>query len=140
MEALMTALAPTDLGKWLNERHIQVYGWVNAGANLSTANGAKDGNYPAAGKSRLVPRRSRFFADGVGCPLSGDEWQTAADRLILARPHLPVRSRGASWTGSGCALAISSPAAAMALVLDDPRISRSTVGAAIPGEQGQQNY
>src|SRR5208337_2730855 len=44
----MTALAPTDMGKWLNEEHIQVYGWVNAGFNLSTANGAKDGNYPAA--------------------------------------------------------------------------------------------
>jgi hypothetical protein len=45
---LMTALAPTDLGKWLNESHIQVYGWVNAGFNLSTASGAKDGNYPVA--------------------------------------------------------------------------------------------
>ena len=44
----MTALAPTDIGKWLNEEHIQVYGWVNAGFNISTANGAKDGNYPAA--------------------------------------------------------------------------------------------
>ena len=41
---------------------------------------------------------------------------------------------------SGCALAISPAAAAMALVLDDPSSSRSTVGAAIPGEQGQQNY
>jgi hypothetical protein len=45
---LMTALAPTDLGKWLNEKHIQIYGWVNAGVNVSTANGSKDGNYPAA--------------------------------------------------------------------------------------------
>jgi hypothetical protein len=45
---LMTALAPTNIGQWLNDTHIQVYGWVNAGFNLSTANGAKDGNFPAA--------------------------------------------------------------------------------------------
>ncbi len=45
---LMTALAPTDLGKWLNGEHIQIYGWINAGFNLSTADGRKDGNYPAA--------------------------------------------------------------------------------------------
>src|SRR5258706_1482038 len=45
---LMTAFAPTGLGQWMDEKHIQVYGWVNAGGNLSTARGAKDGNYPAA--------------------------------------------------------------------------------------------
>jgi Putative beta-barrel porin-2, OmpL-like. bbp2 len=45
---LMTALAPSDLGKWLNESHVQIYGWINTGFNLSTANGAKDGNSPAA--------------------------------------------------------------------------------------------
>ena len=44
----MTALAPTDLGQWLKERNIQIYGWVNAGFNLSTAQGAKQGNFPAA--------------------------------------------------------------------------------------------
>jgi hypothetical protein len=45
---LMTALGPTDAGKWLKERNIQIYGWVEAGANLSTAQGAKLGNFPAA--------------------------------------------------------------------------------------------
>jgi hypothetical protein len=45
---LMTALAPTDAGKWLNAEHIQIYGWINAGFNVSTANGPKDGNFPAA--------------------------------------------------------------------------------------------
>ncbi len=45
---LMTALAPTDLGQWLKERNIQIYGWVNAGFNLSTAQGLKQGNFPAA--------------------------------------------------------------------------------------------
>jgi hypothetical protein len=45
---LMAALAPTDLGKWLSNKHIQIYGWFNAGANASTANFAKDGNFPAA--------------------------------------------------------------------------------------------
>jgi Putative beta-barrel porin-2, OmpL-like. bbp2 len=45
---LMTALASTDAGKWLNDKHVQIYGWVNVGGNLSTANGSKDGNFPAA--------------------------------------------------------------------------------------------
>jgi hypothetical protein len=45
---VMTALAPTDSGKWLNANHIQIYGWVEAGANASTAQGAKLGNFPAA--------------------------------------------------------------------------------------------
>ncbi len=44
----MTALAPTDAGKWLNEKHVQIYGWVNVGANISTATQEKDGNFPAA--------------------------------------------------------------------------------------------
>jgi hypothetical protein len=45
---LMTALAPTAAGQWLNEKHIQIYGWVNAGANLSTSSNEKNGNFPAA--------------------------------------------------------------------------------------------
>jgi hypothetical protein len=31
---LMTALGNTSVGSWMNENHIQVYGWVNAGGNL----------------------------------------------------------------------------------------------------------
>ncbi len=45
---LMTALAPTDLGKWLNTNQIQIYGWIEAGVNASSARGAKLGNFPAA--------------------------------------------------------------------------------------------
>ena len=33
---LMTALANTYVGKALNEAHIQIYGWVNFGGNVST--------------------------------------------------------------------------------------------------------
>jgi hypothetical protein len=45
---LMAALAPTSAGKWLNDNHIQIYGWVEAGGNISNAKGsAKDGNFPA---------------------------------------------------------------------------------------------
>src|SRR5579871_2823536 len=45
---LMTALAPTYAGKWLSDKHIQIYGWINAGANISTSQTEKNGNFPAA--------------------------------------------------------------------------------------------
>lgn len=44
----MTALAPTAVGKWMYDNHIQAYGWLNVGGNISTANGDKQGNFPAA--------------------------------------------------------------------------------------------
>lgn len=44
---LMAAIAPTGLGQWLKDAHIQTYGWVDVGANLSTSHG-KGGNAPAA--------------------------------------------------------------------------------------------
>jgi hypothetical protein len=45
---LMTALGPTDAGKWLTEKNIQIYGWLNPGANISSATATKEGNFPAA--------------------------------------------------------------------------------------------
>ena len=45
---LMNALANTALGGWLNSNHIQVYGWVNVGGNLSTSSTKPGGNAPAA--------------------------------------------------------------------------------------------
>jgi hypothetical protein len=45
---LMSALAPTSLGKWMYANGIQAYGWVNVGANASTSTDRKDGNFPAA--------------------------------------------------------------------------------------------
>ncbi len=44
---LMAALGNTAAGQALNDSHIQVYGWVNAGGNLST-NTVRGGNAPAA--------------------------------------------------------------------------------------------
>ncbi len=44
---LMTAIGQTGLGKLMNDAHIQAYGWVDVGANLSTS-GHKEGNSPAA--------------------------------------------------------------------------------------------
>jgi len=47
--ALMKALAPTDFGKWLKDNHIELYGWINAGGNVSTANTPyKNANFPVA--------------------------------------------------------------------------------------------
>jgi hypothetical protein len=45
---LMTALAPTGFGQFLNDAHTQIYGWINPGFNVSTANQHKGGNFPAA--------------------------------------------------------------------------------------------
>ncbi|WP_174301353.1 outer membrane beta-barrel protein [Caulobacter sp. S45] len=43
---LMVALAPTGLGKLMQDAHIQAYGWVEVGANLSTSH-VQGGNAPA---------------------------------------------------------------------------------------------
>jgi len=45
---LMVAIANTDVGKWMADNHIQVYGWVNPGGNLSTNSGGKGANAPVA--------------------------------------------------------------------------------------------
>lgn len=44
---LMNAMSNTAVGQWMNDAHIQVYGWVNAGGNLSN-NTVRGGNSPAA--------------------------------------------------------------------------------------------
>jgi Putative beta-barrel porin-2, OmpL-like. bbp2 len=44
---LMNALSNTTAGQWMNDAHIQVYGWVDGGGNLST-NTVRGGNAPAA--------------------------------------------------------------------------------------------
>jgi hypothetical protein len=44
---LMNALGNTSLGQAMNDSHIQVYGWINAGGNLSN-NTVRGGNSPAA--------------------------------------------------------------------------------------------
>jgi hypothetical protein len=44
---LMNALSNTTAGQWMNDAHIQVYGWIDGGGNLST-NTVRGGNAPAA--------------------------------------------------------------------------------------------
>src|SRR5271168_651548 len=44
---LMAALGNTSVGSWMSDNHVQVYGWVNAGGNVSTST-VKGGNAPAA--------------------------------------------------------------------------------------------
>jgi hypothetical protein len=44
---LMTALSNTSVGQWMNDNHLQVYGWVDPSGNLSTST-VKGGNAPAA--------------------------------------------------------------------------------------------
>jgi Putative beta-barrel porin-2, OmpL-like. bbp2 len=43
---LMAAMANTSLGKLMQDAHIQVYGWVNGGFNLSTNTNQPAGNAP----------------------------------------------------------------------------------------------
>jgi Putative beta-barrel porin-2, OmpL-like. bbp2 len=45
---LMVSIANTHLGQWMNENHIQVYGWVNGGGNISSNTSKPMGNQPAA--------------------------------------------------------------------------------------------
>jgi len=45
---LMVVLGNTSVGSWLNDAHIQIYGWVDAGGNLSNQKTKPGGNWPAA--------------------------------------------------------------------------------------------
>ena len=45
---LMVGIANTSTGKWLQKNHIQVYGWVNGGGNISTNSVKPGGNAPMA--------------------------------------------------------------------------------------------
>lgn len=45
---LMAALANTNFGKGLDESHIQIYGWVNVGGNVSNATVKPGGNFPSS--------------------------------------------------------------------------------------------
>jgi hypothetical protein len=45
---LMTALGNTQLGKAMNDAHVQVYGWINVGGNVSSNDVKPGGNWPAA--------------------------------------------------------------------------------------------
>jgi hypothetical protein len=44
---LMVALGNTSAGQWMNDNHIQVYGWVDPSGNFSTST-VRGGNSPAA--------------------------------------------------------------------------------------------
>ncbi len=44
----MVAIAHTPAGQWLQENHIQIYGWVNGGGNISSSSTKTGGNWPAA--------------------------------------------------------------------------------------------
>ena len=43
---LMVAIADTGLGKWMTQEHLQLYGWVDVGGNISSST-VKGGNAPA---------------------------------------------------------------------------------------------
>jgi hypothetical protein len=45
---LMVAIANTSAGKWLEDNHIQIYGWVDPGFNFSSNSEKRGGNAPVA--------------------------------------------------------------------------------------------
>jgi len=45
---LMASIANTDSGKWLYDNHIQIYGWLEPGFNISTNTRRPGGNAPMA--------------------------------------------------------------------------------------------
>jgi hypothetical protein len=45
---LMVAIANTDVGKWLQDTGIQIYGWLDAGGNVSNETNRRLGNAPIA--------------------------------------------------------------------------------------------
>jgi len=45
---LMTAIANTSSGQWLEDNHIQIYGWVDPGFNISSNSTKPGGNAPMA--------------------------------------------------------------------------------------------
>ncbi|MGO9545771.1 MAG: outer membrane beta-barrel protein [Rhodomicrobium sp.] len=45
---LMNSISDTDTGKWMSDNHLQLYGWLNGGFNLSTNTRTKGGNDPIA--------------------------------------------------------------------------------------------
>jgi hypothetical protein len=45
---LMVALGNTQLGKAMNDAHVQVYGWINVGGNVSTNTVKPGGNWPTS--------------------------------------------------------------------------------------------
>ncbi len=45
---LMTAIANTTPGQWMADNHFQLYGWVDAGANISSNTQRSGGNAPIA--------------------------------------------------------------------------------------------
>ncbi len=44
----MTSISNTTVGEWLQNKHIQIYGWLNVGGNLSSNNVKPGGNAPMA--------------------------------------------------------------------------------------------
>ncbi|MHB8286431.1 MAG: outer membrane beta-barrel protein, partial [Caulobacteraceae bacterium] len=64
---LMVGLAPTTLGKLMSDAHIQVYGWVEVGGNLSTSH-VEGGNAPAGydyNPNRIQMDQTVIYAERV---------------------------------------------------------------------------
>jgi hypothetical protein len=45
---LMVAIANTSVGEWMNENHLQLYGWIDPGFNVSSNTVRPGGNAPIA--------------------------------------------------------------------------------------------
>ena len=87
---LMNALSNTKLGQSMNENHIQVYGWIDAGGNVSNET-VRGRNWPAAARRsrrntcRSTRRRSRS-ATAQPCSPVGRMCSPTSPTSTTARP------------------------------------------------------
>ena len=92
----MAAMSNTAAGKALNEAHIQIYGWVNFGGNVSTNTVKPGGNWPAA--YDFTPNRDQLDQAVVYFERLPDTVQT--DHLDWGFRLTPMYGIDYRWTTS----------------------------------------
>jgi hypothetical protein len=65
---LMTAIWGGSGGDWWKKNGIQIYGWLNAGANVSTSKGGGYANFPEAYAERRASNWTRKYSTSSGSP------------------------------------------------------------------------
>ena len=93
---LMKAIGPGPLGKTLEDLHIQIYGWVNGGGNLSTATTGYGGNAPAAymyTPNLIQLDQAVVYIERVPDEVQQDHIDWGFSRQRHIRRELPVQRR-----------------------------------------------
>ena len=89
----MTAIANTDTGKWLQDNHIQIYGWVNGGGNLSTNTAGKGANAPVAytySSNTVTLNQAVLYIERLPDTVQTRSYRLGLPRLRPLWPGLPL--------------------------------------------------